>query len=143
MTKKGDQQPVNRAEFFGETRSIRAELKTETQTIRNEMATKDYVKNIVESAFKKLRIDVMGVQNEFIRFKDETRSGLFKCQLEIEELKKTMMTREDGLRILDRFDDFAQKYEVYGRKVQVHDHRLGELEKRSSDHETRIKKLEA
>ena len=84
---------------------------------------------------KKLHMEVVGTQNDLLKFKDEIVHQLLKVQLKTDNVEKNMMTQDDKRELISHIDAFAQKIEVYDRKVIVQDERL-------NNHEARITRLE-
>ena len=115
---------VTRPEFFKETQSIRKELKEETQSIRNELKTLNNTVNQLDTKVNKIAVALLNTQHD------------------LQTVKETMMTKEDGQRIIEHIDAFAQKYEVYDRKVVVDDERIKVAESTLQNHETSITHLE-
>lgn len=157
--KQKKQSPLTREDFQTGVQSIQDELAKVNHAIRQELA----------DSTKKLHMEVIGTQNDLLKFKDEIVHQLLKTQMEAHEAIKNMMTKEGAQRIverlynteqalqksiqetakkedikkiLDTIDAFAQRIETYDRKAPVHDHRLTENEIKLQDHETRIIHLE-
>ncbi len=58
-----------------------------------------------------------------------------KNRLDIKEIKETMLTKQDGQRIIAHIDALTHRIETYDRKALVYDHRL-------NDHESRTTRIE-
>jgi tetrahydromethanopterin S-methyltransferase subunit G len=69
--------------------------------------------------------------------------GLVKTQADVQEIKKTMATKDDVNLILDRIDSFTKRVDVYDKKAIIQDYRLNQAESGLSDHEKRLSSLEA
>ncbi|OGR57346.1 MAG: hypothetical protein A3I11_07150 [Elusimicrobia bacterium RIFCSPLOWO2_02_FULL_39_32] len=61
---------------------------------------------------------------------------------ELKFIKETMLTKEDGQKIIEHIDEFARRVETYDGKTVVQDKRLLYLENHFVDHEKRIQKIE-
>ena len=63
---------------------------------------------------------------------------LIKHDGELQEIRENMLTKKDGDRIMNRLDSIAEWILVSKDKEPVQDHRLLELESKTSDHDARL-----
>ncbi len=106
----------------------RVEFTNATQSLR------DDIRNL-DGKFDR-RIDVLDrrtISQGDLLSKLAVKSILFEERFD--RIEKTMMTKEDGQKIIDHIDAFAHRIETYDRKALVHDERL-------NNHETRLTRLE-
>ncbi|OGR82923.1 MAG: hypothetical protein A2901_03785 [Elusimicrobia bacterium RIFCSPLOWO2_01_FULL_54_10] len=88
-------------------------------------------------------MEIVGTQNDFLKFKDEIVHYLLKVQNKMDEVVKNMLTKADKQEIINRMDTFAQRSEDHDNKVLFHNHRINDLEVKTTDHESRLTRLES
>jgi hypothetical protein len=96
----------------------------------------------MESMGKTLHMEIIGTQNDFLKFKDDIVYHVLKQSEKIDRLEKNSMTKEEGQKIIDHIDSAMLRMETTERKNLTQDHRLNELEAKTASHETRLSKLE-
>ena len=106
VRKEAQNQPVTQTQFLEETKSIRSEIRTLDDKV-----------NKLDDAVHKIA------------------SGLLTTQGSLRQVQETMLTKEDGQKIIEHIDAWSRRFETYDGKALVQDHRL-------NDHETRIARLE-
>ena len=133
MAKKANvQSPVTRKEF-------QKGLRNGFASLRKELASKKELQNGLASLREELSAKI-----------DSNTKGIANLSNEILDLKnraqrfeEVVMTKEDGEKIIKRFDTISEWIITSKDKEPVQDHRLTDLETKSSDHETRIAHLES
>ena len=128
MKPEKSESSVTRTEFF-----------KETQAIRNEIGTQGNRMNTLEDKVTKLDDKVTKLDDKVNKIALE----VVDTKSRVQRIEETMMTKEDGQKIIEHIDAWAQRFEVYDRKALVHDKRLENLETQSVNHETRITHLES
>src|SRR3989338_3828495 len=96
----------------------RSEFQQETQAVRSDIKTLDDKVN-------RIAVELQNTQRD------------------VRDIKETMFTKDEGQKIMGGIDKVMQRIEVFDSKALTQDHRLGNLEKSSEDHESRITSLES
>ena len=86
----------------------------------------------IKALHEKIDSSVKRISNELLKTKDE-----------VQDIKRTMSTKDDINTILNRIDSFTTRIETFDRKVIVHDKRLADTEAMLSNHENRLTALES
>ena len=86
----------------------------------------------IKALHEKIDSSVKRISNELLKTKDE-----------VQDIKRTMSTKDDVNTILNRLDSFTINIETFDRKVLVHDKRLADAEAKITGHETRLVTVES
>lgn len=137
MKNKKTDPPVTRNDLLKEFQSIgnkfAEELKATQEELSKEIrATNDFC--------KKLHMQIVGTQNDLLKFKEDIVIQVMKSQQELRENRETMFTKEDGQKIIEHIDAFAQKSENYDRKALLHEHRIEDRQERLTHLEKSVSK---
>lgn len=129
MKSKKSNSPITREVL---KKVLKKELKEELQKL-------DFVThNELKEESQKLQGMIKAVDDKANR----TINDLLDTKARLGRIEENMFTKQEGQKLLEHMDAWAQRFETYDRKAVVHDARLNENETQLKDHETRILHLE-
>ena len=116
----GNGSPVTRREFRAGLRELEARLESKLESKLKNYATK----KDLESGLADVRADLRATEQRLA-------AHILKNSTDIEEIRRTMATKDDIDRIVTMIDGLMATYTACWQKLVVHDHRIEALQKRA------------